>query len=409
MVELIRRLRRPGRTILALKRATTVTKVDQPGTDTSRFAAAGADVIGLTWPAGTYVAQPTGEPPRPVAGCRLDRPLSLTELTALALDARPPAGQVLVLAEGFSDAPYARIHLRARPGRPERPAGGPVLGAWSLDEGRPGAVAELVDVSLPLIARWSGLVEAPRPVAAVLAGGQGRRLGGLDKWKLEIGGRSLAGRCLETLAEVFDEILVVGRRPPEVHSRRESDVRRESDAWPESGVRPEGDLQPEGDSRVEGARRRVTWLTDRVPGLGPLGGLLTALTAAAGRPVFVVGGDMPFLSPAFIRHLLFTAERVGRFDVLLPSWRPGSGPECGLPPAYDEPLHAVYAGDSARHLEELLEAGRLAGCRMTAAFDGLRVVRVPDAEIRLFGNPELLFFNLNTPADLDRAVRLLQA
>src|SRR5947209_17482506 len=43
---------------------------------------------------------------------------------------------------------------------------------------------------------------------------------------------------------------------------------------------------------------------DEVPGAGPLGGILTGLVHSPVDRIFVVGCDMPFLSPPLIGHML---------------------------------------------------------------------------------------------------------
>lgn len=411
LVELLRRLRRGGRVLYAFKRATEVERPDASGTDTARFAEGGADIVGLTWPRGSYVAYfgSSARPPTPVADRRLGRPSSLEELVALAaavaaagnpgaisLQGAPGAAgpEAVVLAEGFSDTSYPRLHVLPRPGQPGRPAEGPVLATWTLASSaqrpRVKAIADLVDVSLPLLASWSQAFAASGPggpsrpggppppggmsvVAAVLAGGKGRRLGSRDKWLIEVGGKVQGERCLEALSDLFAWILVVGR-----------------DANPAGGA-PRASASPPG-----GARRgaSVRWVPDLYPRAGPLGGLLSALAVVPGHDVFVVAGDMPFLSRPFIRHLIFSAARhAGTFDVHLPSW--GS---------YVEPLHALYAASCLERLRGLMSTpAAWPGRRVTTALEGLRVRPVPEDEIRLFGEPEVLFLNLNTPEDLARA------
>lgn len=387
VIELIRRLRRPGRAVLALKRAQDVSRVDEPGTDTLRFAEAGADVTGLTWPGGTYVASIPGEAKTARRHLRTDRPSDLDALVAAAAELAPPTREVIVLAEGFSDAPYARVHVLPRPGQPERFAAGPVLATWRLDEGGAGAAAEEVELSLPLLGRWTRDPTGAPVVAAVLAGGKGRRLGGLDKWTLDVGGRPQGERCLGVLAPILDRILVVGRSGP-------------GEAFAPGAPPPSPSIE---------------WLPDIVPELGPLGGLLTAMRSAAGRPVFALAGDMPLLSGSLLRHMLFVAMRHdGALDLLRPTWTPARPDTAGLvqglvhpAPVYREPLHAIYAGRCRERLEDLMCSGALAGRRMTEAFAGLSVRNLSDGETRLFGDPELMFLNLNTPADLARAEAVL--
>ena len=94
---------------------------------------------------------------------------------------------------------------------------------------------------------------------AVLCGGGSRRMG-RDKAVIVVAGETLLARAARTLSGVFDEVLVVGREAP-----------------------PPG-LPP-----------HVRALADERPGLGPLGGIATALAAAGHEWVFVCACDMPLL------------------------------------------------------------------------------------------------------------------
>ncbi|MCL6581038.1 MAG: molybdopterin-guanine dinucleotide biosynthesis protein MobB [Firmicutes bacterium] len=406
VVELIRRLSARGYRVVALKRAAT--PVGHPaasGTDTDRFARAGAVAVGLTWPGGTYVAAcdtagetlVSGEDVGPAPLADLVRAASAV---ARAATGTPPGGgrpeggpggrpDLLVIAEGFSDTLYPRAHVLPRAGRPGRPATGPVLATWALGRdasARAAALSDEIEKALPLLALWAARLAGGRPpagqvVAAVLAGGAGRRLGGRDKWLLDVGGRMQKERCLEVLAGIFDSVMVVGRPPAEAGSG-------------EAGRRD----VPVPDPRFPGGLLPVS---DLVPGAGPLGGLHSALSAAAGRTLFLLAGDMPFLSRALILHLVFRAHRLeGRFDVLMPTWGDRG---------WVEPLHAVYAPGCLGRLQELAEAGSLSGLRVTEALAGLATFLVPEDELRLFGPPEVTFLNLNTAEDLARAERLARS
>jgi molybdopterin-guanine dinucleotide biosynthesis protein A len=72
------------------------------------------------------------------------------------------------------------------------------------------------------------------------------------------------------------------------------------------------------------------FLPDEAPGLGPLGGLVSALRACAG-PVMTLACDLPLLTPDAVRWLLAEAEK------------PGLG--SGIVSFTDrpQPLFAVYA------------------------------------------------------------------
>lgn len=374
VVELISRLSRAGVPVIALKRASAVDDPRATGTDTARFAAAGASAIGLSWPGGSYVADgSTGT----LSGHGLSRPgLGLEDLVREVALRYQLSDRSVVLAEGFSDRPYPRIQVRPAAGQPDRPALGPVLATWALPSPtRPrtplSGTRELVTLIMERrqsLRSWASEARSPRPgagdiTAAVLAGGRARRLGGADKWWLDLGGVPLGQRVLLTLGSLFQRLLVVGRDP----------------------------TAPIG---LEGLDREPTTLglvPDLLPGAGPLGGLITALRVS-GRDIFLFGQDMPFIDPGFTRHLLFQAHLQGDdYDVLLPTWGDG----------LTEPLHALYSRRCLPHLEEALASGK-GGGRLARAVSGLRVVTVPEEYITLFGDPRRLFANINTPEDLVR-------
>ena len=70
-----------------------------------------------------------------------------------------------------------------------------------------------------------------------------------------------------------------------------------------------------------------------------------------------------------------------------------------------QPLPARYDAAALESLERALAAGEPA----TAALESLEPETIGEAELRRFGDPALLCFNVNSPADLERAERLLAA
>lgn len=185
---------------------------------------------------------------------------------------------------------------------------------------------------------------------AVLAGGRGTRLG-QDKALVEVGGEPLLARVVGRLAQVCAEVLVVGRAagPP--------------------------------------LPAPAKFVLDLIPGQAALGGLYTAVSAAACPLVIVVACDMPFVDPTLLRFLLgFTGDGV---DAVVPLVR-------GEP----QPLHAVYSRACAGGAAAQIMTGDL---KMAKLLDRLRVRYVAEAELRAV-DPELRsFFNINTPADLELA------
>lgn len=196
----------------------------------------------------------------------------------------------------------------------------------------------------------------PNMTGVLVAGGKSRRMG-RDKRLLELGGQTLLQRSLSVLQSLFDEVLIALAEPL---------------------------------PQLTGQGYRV--VTDLIPNCATLGGLYTGLSSASHPRIFAVGCDMPFLNPAVIRRL---AERGAQVDVAMPTLATGL-----------QPMHAVYSKACLPHLERMAKAQEL-------KVQGLS--EVPDLTVRLVSekdfldvDPQLLsFFNINTPADLEFARKLL--
>jgi molybdopterin-guanine dinucleotide biosynthesis protein A len=118
---------------------------------------------------------------------------------------------------------------------------------------------------------------------------------------------------------------------------------------------------------------------DRWPGAGPLGGVVTALEAAAergARTVLVVGCDTPFVSTRSLRRLL-DAAAADQVDVALATT------------GRDEPLCAAWNTSCRSVLRASFDAGERAVHRAIARWS---VVRVPVEPAELH--------NVNRPDDL---------
>jgi molybdopterin-guanine dinucleotide biosynthesis protein A len=195
-------------------------------------------------------------------------------------------------------------------------------------------------------------------LGVILAGGANRRFGS-HKALARIGGITILGRTLEALKAAAERCVIVANQP---------------DPYRESGL----EIRP-----------------DRTPGIGVLGGILTAVRWAEeeGREAaIVVGCDMPFLSPSLLATLVEEADPGG---VVLPA---SEGPR-GF-----EPLCASYGVGTGDAIQAALDAGERA---IVSFFDEVPV-RILDYEIiRGFGDPARIFLNVNRPEDRDRAERLL--
>lgn len=113
---------------------------------------------------------------------------------------------------------------------------------------------------------------------------------------------------------------------------------------------------------------------DDTPGLGPLGGIVTALRR---RPeIFVVACDLPFLNVELIREM---AGLLAGYDaVALPR----------------EPLHAAYSVSALPSAEAQIATGDYSVQRW------LGTLRIQQPDLSRYPDWEKIFFNVNTPADL---------
>ena len=182
----------------------------------------------------------------------------------------------------------------------------------------------------------------------VLAGGQGRRMGGVDKGLVELDGRPLVAWVLERLAPQVGPLLV---------NANQNAARYAAFGHPVIG--------------------------DAVGGFaGPLAGLHAALAAARTTWVVTVPCDSPFLPHDLVARLAGAAHSA----------------EASLAVArtFDQP-HPVFAlvrADVAPHLSAFLEGG---GRKIDAWYATLAVVEVA------FDDEADAFRNINTAAELAAA------
>ena len=130
---------------------------------------------------------------------------------------------------------------------------------------------------------------------------------------------------------------------------------------------------------------------DMHPDVGALGGLHSSLLWAQERGhggIVAVACDMPFASGSLLREIVSAAPG---HDAVLPE----SDGRRGV-----EPLFAWY---SIRCLPAIEAAIARGDRRMIGFHDAVHVHHLPLAEVRKHGDPELLFMNVNTQADLEVA------
>jgi molybdenum cofactor guanylyltransferase len=189
---------------------------------------------------------------------------------------------------------------------------------------------------------------AGEPIGVILAGGQGRRIGG-TKAVVELAGRPLINYPLTAMMSALHDVAVIAK--------------------------PDTVLPP-----LPG----VTVWIERAAPQHPLVGITEALALAEGRPVLVCAADLPFVSSALIRRLAATepgtaaaviASAAGKIQPLLGCYRPRAAE-----------LLSRWSEKPERPVREVVGAIRPL------------LIEVEDQE-------EL--FNVNAPEDLLRAAAIL--
>jgi molybdopterin-guanine dinucleotide biosynthesis protein A len=186
----------------------------------------------------------------------------------------------------------------------------------------------------------------------ILAGGNASRYGGAPKGLERVGGRRIIDRVAESLAATTDDLLLIANDGV-------------ADAW------------------LPGVRRA----TDVRPGLGSLGGIHAALVHA-GRPALIVAWDMPFVPAGLLAAL---RDAGAGADLAVPE----SGSRRGV-----EPLCAYYSPACIGPIERRLDADDR---RVIGFFDDVRVARLGVDVVSRFGDPSIIFMNVNSPDELGLA------
>lgn len=189
---------------------------------------------------------------------------------------------------------------------------------------------------------------------AIVAGGANQRFGGEPKGLRQVGGVRIIDRVASAIRAVTPEIVLVANAP-------------DAGEWL-AGVPVHRDIRSERGSVV---------------------GLHTALASIpAGDIALVVAWDMPFVSAGLLSLLV---RRVGE------------GASAAIPesPSGPESFCAAYSAACLADIERAVARGDF---RMSSIVSALpNASRVADAEVRRFGDPARLFFNVNSPADLEKA------
>jgi molybdenum cofactor guanylyltransferase len=192
-------------------------------------------------------------------------------------------------------------------------------------------------------------VKTGEVTGVILAGGRSSRMG-TDKALLEFQGEKMIRRTMDVFKGLFREIIIVTNRPVEYLDQ---------------------------DARI---------VTDIFPGKGPIGGIHTGLFFSSNEHAFVAACDLPFFNTEFISHMV---SLIGNYDIVVPETEKGF-----------QPLHAIYSRKCLNRVKTLIIEHRL---KVTGFYKGFRTLAIPPREIARFDPAGRIFYNVNTPEDLQGA------
>ena len=186
----------------------------------------------------------------------------------------------------------------------------------------------------------------------LLAGGKSSRMGmNTDKAFLDFGGQTLLDRALSVMGTVCDSVAIVG--------------------------------DPAKFAKC-GSTKYGPVVADIFSGCGPLAGIHAALVHSPAELNLMLAVDMPFVSTKLLAFLFAAAEHNDAV-VTVPRTTQGLQPLC-----------AVYRRDFSTTAEQALRAGNY---KIDAAFAGVSIRVIEEAELVAAGFSERSFFNVNTPQD----------
>jgi molybdenum cofactor guanylyltransferase len=185
----------------------------------------------------------------------------------------------------------------------------------------------------------------------ILAGGRSRRYG-RNKALVQLHGTPLVERVIRVLEGLFENVVLITNSPEEY------------------------------------AYLRLPMEQDIIKGLGPLGGIYTALQTISTKYGFFVACDMPFLNSPLISYIIDQREE---YDVVAPKidWK-------------IEALHSLYRKTCLPEVERLIRNNEYQTIRF---FDRVSVRYVEEDEVRRFDPSLRSFLNINRPEDLTRISR----
>lgn len=185
--------------------------------------------------------------------------------------------------------------------------------------------------------------------AVVLAGGKSSRMG-FDKSTMVLQNKKLIESTIKKLDSLFDDIII------SVDSIEKK-------------------------SEFNHAKIAV----DKVKGVGPLGGMISALEMAQSDKLFVIPCDMPVIDTKFISFMMKYMDD----NEIIFSEKNG----------YFEPFPGFYSKSLIPRIEELINQNR---CSIRSIFECSRTKVISESEWKKLGFSEEIFTNLNTTQDVEK-------
>jgi molybdopterin-guanine dinucleotide biosynthesis protein A len=141
------------------------------------------------------------------------------------------------------------------------------------------------------------------------------------------------------------------------------------------------------------AKLNLRVVADDAPGLGPLGGIATALRDTRAEWNLILGCDLPFLTSEWLKYLIDRALRSAA-DAVLPHGAAGA-----------EPLCAMYQKRCEMRIVDAITRGVR---RVTDGLVELDVERIVPEDWKAFDTGGLLFKNMNSAKDLEEISAALE-
>ena len=188
----------------------------------------------------------------------------------------------------------------------------------------------------------------------ILAGGKSSQMGS-DKGLLQLCGKQIVSYAIDALSGICDRII----------------ISTTSDAYQSIGYEV---------------------IADEIPGIGPMGGVYSALKESKTGKNLILSCDLPFVSKELLEHILSHGEG---YQVAVP-WQGNQ---------HYEPLCGFYELSTLDKLSEFIHKGIY---KLPDWFDEISVNKLIIND-KLGFYHENLFLNVNTKSDLQKAEKLIKS